>query len=317
MQCSTGEASRSLDRTEPAHDTSILSNVSHPGGTSNHSIPRLRLESGLGRGYGTVAAMSIFGGRGIPMSVYDEEAISHDWLSSGQSYTGAQAHSNSPWQHNRSAIADVADCSPPLFRASSKDRPSFGVDLERIASPFNDINPFSFNTLLSPLAYPAQLPTAPAPDPSDTEADILELEDPPELRCDVEGCDASFTGIDRNGNLGRHRRQKHADLESYECEAAACDRSFCRQDARLKHYRASHPEMVSLPVAGRRRTVEPRITCNVDGCNRSYRRVGDCRRHMRKHQPPNLRCVVGDCDMKFARMDKLRDHVRQGHKMCL
>ena len=66
-----------------------------------------------------------------------------------------------------------------------------------------------------------------------------------------------------------------------------------------------------------RRTVEPRINCSALGCNKSYRRAGDCRRHMRKHQAPNLRCVVEGCNMKFDRMDKLRDHVRQGHKMNL
>ncbi|KAI4941661.1 hypothetical protein J4E91_010535 [Alternaria rosae] len=71
------------------------------------------------------------------------------------------------------------------------------------------------------------------------------------------------------------------------------------------------------PTVARRRTIEPRFQCNIDGCTKAYRRVGDCRRHMRKHQAPNLRCVVEICDMKFDRMDKLRDHVRQGHKMNL
>jgi len=71
------------------------------------------------------------------------------------------------------------------------------------------------------------------------------------------------------------------------------------------------------PAVARRRTVEPRFQCNIDGCTKSYRRVGDCRRHTRKHQAPTLRCVVEGCHMKFDRMDKLRDHVRQGHKMNL
>ena len=306
MQCSTGEASRSLDRTEPAQDqacirrpdTSILSNVSHPGETSNHSIPRLRPESGLGGGYGTVAAMNIHGGRGIPISVYDGEAISHDWLSSGQSYTGAQAHSNYPWQHNGSAIADVAYCLPPLFRASSKDRPSFGDGLERIASPFDDVNRFALNTLFTP----------PAPDPSNTDADTLELEDPPELRCDVEGCDASFVGIYRNGNLGRHRRQKHVDLESYECEALVCDTFFSSQDARLKHYRASHPELTSSHTAHE----IDRIKC-PNGCPTTFGRGGEYRRHMMMHERPRYRCPVIDCPKTFSRADKLRDHAKKGH----
>ncbi|KAI4621413.1 uncharacterized protein J4E87_006629 [Alternaria ethzedia] len=81
------------------------------------------------------------------------------------------------------------------------------------------------------------------------------------------------------------------------------------------------PNIIAPPsrvhAAARRRTVEPRFQCNIDGCTKAYRRVGDCRRHMRKHQAPNLRCVVEGCSMKFDRMDKLRDHVRQGHKMNL
>ena len=81
------------------------------------------------------------------------------------------------------------------------------------------------------------------------------------------------------------------------------------------------PNIIAPPsrvhAVARRRTVEPRFQCNIDGCTKAYRRVGDCRRHMRKHQAPNLRCVVEGCHMKFDRMDKLRDHVRQGHKMNL
>ncbi|RYO31670.1 hypothetical protein AA0111_g5020 [Alternaria arborescens] len=67
----------------------------------------------------------------------------------------------------------------------------------------------------------------------------------------------------------------------------------------------------------RHRTAETRISCTVDGCTKPFRRPGDYRRHMRKHQDPILKCIVDDCDMKFYRLDKLRDHIRQGHKMVL
>ncbi|CAN9370912.1 unnamed protein product [Alternaria alternata] len=67
----------------------------------------------------------------------------------------------------------------------------------------------------------------------------------------------------------------------------------------------------------RHRTAETRISCTVDGCTKTFRRPGDYRRHMRKHQDPILKCIVDDCDMKFYRLDKLRDHIRQGHKMVL
>ncbi|OAG19192.1 hypothetical protein CC77DRAFT_1050984 [Alternaria alternata] len=67
----------------------------------------------------------------------------------------------------------------------------------------------------------------------------------------------------------------------------------------------------------RHRTAETRISCTADGCTKTFRRPGDYRRHMRKHQDPILKCIVDDCDMKFYRLDKLRDHIRQGHKMVL
>jgi hypothetical protein len=66
-----------------------------------------------------------------------------------------------------------------------------------------------------------------------------------------------------------------------------------------------------------RRIIETRIRCTVSGCTKTFRRPGDHRRHMRKHQDPELKCIVNDCDMKFYRLDKLRDHIRQGHKMVL
>ncbi|RAR09713.1 transcription factor c2h2 [Stemphylium lycopersici] len=67
----------------------------------------------------------------------------------------------------------------------------------------------------------------------------------------------------------------------------------------------------------RQRAPEPRISCEFPGCTKTFRRPGDFRRHMRKHQPANLKCIVDDCDMKFYRLDKLRDHIRQGHKIVL
>jgi hypothetical protein len=62
---------------------------------------------------------------------------------------------------------------------------------------------------------------------------------------------------------------------------------------------------------------ETRIRCTANGCTRTFRRPGDFRRHLKKHQAPTLKCIAVDCDMKFYRMDKLRDHVRQGHQIAL
>ena len=63
---------------------------------------------------------------------------------------------------------------------------------------------------------------------------------------------------------------------------------------------------------------EPRVHCEFPGCNKTFRRKGDCRRHMRKHNPVRAySCVVDACGMKFYRLDKLRDHARDGHNIPL
>ena len=70
-------------------------------------------------------------------------------------------------------------------------------------------------------------------------------------------------------------------------------------------------------IGAQHRIVDTRIRCTAPGCSKTFRRVGDCRRHMRKHQAPKLNCIVEGCDMKFTRLDKVRDHLRQGHKIVL
>ncbi|KAH7084444.1 hypothetical protein FB567DRAFT_82642 [Paraphoma chrysanthemicola] len=62
---------------------------------------------------------------------------------------------------------------------------------------------------------------------------------------------------------------------------------------------------------------ETRITCGYPGCFRTFRRAGDCRRHMGKHQTPGFKCIIADCDKTFYRLDKVRDHCRQGHGIAL
>jgi len=300
---STGRESRSLGQTEPAQNRACMGqldvsipNISRPEKSSNYRIPS------------AVAWVNIFGGLGTPTSAHGQEPISQDSLSSGQSYLNARAHSNSPWQQSGSAIADVAYGVPHVFTESFADRPSFDVNLQGMANPFDGIDHYSSNTLFTPPDNPTWIPFAPAPDPPNAEADIPEPEDPPELRCDAEGCDASFTGTYRNGNLGRHRRQKHADLKSYECEAVGCDAIYSRQDARLKHYRASHPELASSHTV---RKLDP-MRC-PHGCPATFDRTGEYRRHMIIHERPRYRCPLVDCTKTFSRADKLRDHAKKGH----
>jgi hypothetical protein len=57
--------------------------------------------------------------------------------------------------------------------------------------------------------------------------------------------------------------------------------------------------------------------CPFPGCTRTFRRIGDCRRHEAKHQPSAYKCMVFECKKKFYRLDKARDHLRQGHGITL
>ena len=53
--------------------------------------------------------------------------------------------------------------------------------------------------------------------------------------------------------------------------------------------------------------------CSELGCNATYLRVGDCRRHLKKHNGPFFPCTERGCPMEFYRHDKLRAHMKQGH----
>jgi len=55
------------------------------------------------------------------------------------------------------------------------------------------------------------------------------------------------------------------------------------------------------------------IQCTFPGCNKTFRRVGDRRRHEGKHQARAYKCIDADCQKRFYRLDKVRDHLRQGH----
>lgn len=57
-------------------------------------------------------------------------------------------------------------------------------------------------------------------------------------------CGKPFRGEYSKGNLSRHKRLKHgASKQDYSCLVPGCDKTYHRQDARLKHYREKHPEL--------------------------------------------------------------------------
>jgi hypothetical protein len=72
---------------------------------------------------------------------------------------------------------------------------------------------------------------------------------------------------------------------------------------------------LAAPIAAPLPAPSNRIACSSPGCGKTFRRAGDCRRHMLKHGPPRFICPLNGCTMPFTRADKLRDHLRQGHKI--
>jgi hypothetical protein len=61
---------------------------------------------------------------------------------------------------------------------------------------------------------------------------------------------------------------------------------------------------------------EEQTTCSL-GCEETFSRAADFRRHMSKHETPTYKCFVFICDRTFYRYDKLRDHAKRGHKKNL
>lgn len=57
--------------------------------------------------------------------------------------------------------------------------------------------------------------------------------------------------------------------------------------------------------------------CSKSGCNATYLRLGDCRRHLKKHNGPYFYCYQYGCNMKFYRNDKLQDHLKKGHGIII
>jgi hypothetical protein len=63
---------------------------------------------------------------------------------------------------------------------------------------------------------------------------------PDPLGCNIEECNAIFTGKFRRGNRGRHILRVHRQINVYTCNALGCNRSYKRSDALLKHQRSKH-----------------------------------------------------------------------------
>ena len=64
-------------------------------------------------------------------------------------------------------------------------------------------------------------------------------------------------------------------------------------------------------------TPKERHICNVPGCEKTFGRPAEFRRHKQTvHGKKNkFRCMVESCDYTYPRLDKVREHMRRVHKL--
>jgi hypothetical protein len=90
--------------------------------------------------------------------------------------------------------------------------------------------------LICPSPHFLQVSSEMAPVHRNTTEDLRELV----VRCNE--CNTPFTGVYRGRNLTRHVKTMH---ERIPCQCVQCHRTFRRSDARTKHYRRCHPELMN------------------------------------------------------------------------
>jgi hypothetical protein len=143
-------------------------------------------------------------------------------------------------------------CSPSLYHHH------FQIDIERFATPLGtqSTTQDSSQWESGSLSVPLERSRSARSSVSDASSTGPPTFTPEILYCDVGVCRRTFSGLYRRGNLGRHKRQKHAEgTILYVCHDNTCAKEFKRKDARLKHYRKYHPELaVASPLVRRSRS---------------------------------------------------------------
>jgi hypothetical protein len=121
----------------------------------------------------------------------------------------------------------------------------------------------------------------------------------------------NLDGFDFN-SITLHDQPWIPDVQTLNPAADGLQLNFAASFEPQQAFGASPPGPIAAPPPAR----EERVACS-HGCGKTFRRAGDCRRHMLKHGPPKFNCVVIGCEKTFHRADKLRAHVKRGHKMTL
>jgi hypothetical protein len=146
-------------------------------------------------------------------------------------YDDTSVYESPSWRANVYEQSDFTQRGPPISADDlANDTPTAPRCTSPLCAPL-----LSPPVVASTLAVARNLHAAPAPDGNT-------------ICCGQ--CHAKFTGVYRRGNLARHVRLKHSKAKggSYICTIAGCNKTFARQDARLKHARKHHPGLYSEPV---------------------------------------------------------------------
>lgn len=75
------------------------------------------------------------------------------------------------------------------------------------------------------------------------------------------------------------------------------------------------PATSQMPVVSQAAIPDSVATQCPYKCNGTFSRVGEYRRHMKKHAKHCYPCTQAGCGKSFYRNDKLRDHLWQGHQI--
>lgn len=70
-----------------------------------------------------------------------------------------------------------------------------------------------------------------------------------------------------------------------------------------------------------RKQRKQRFVCDLPGCETTFGRAAESRRHMRtihkRHETTGFQCMVNSCSYKSPRQDKVREHMKRMHEICL
>ncbi|VEN49695.1 unnamed protein product [Callosobruchus maculatus] len=160
--------------------------------------------------------------------------------------------------------------------------------------------------------------------------------------CDIPGCNAAFL---QTYHLKRHKSTVHNQDEKHVCDEENCNKIFnnsiglqnhknnvhspltylhtcphCLKGFKKKYYLASHMFSHARAADAEKDKKEQSpskntLTCIIEGCGASYKKLSYLKQHMRKHtgERPFV-CDVDGCDKSYAISSHLNRHKARVHE---